>query len=92
MTDAIDTPIEVINKLGLHARACGKFVEVTTQYACDIKIGRGEPLVDAKNIMSLLMLGASQGTTLRLVVQGEDAHAAHDAITQLFANRFHESE
>ena len=55
----IDTTVDVINKLGLHARASGKLIEVTTKFRCSIQIGKGEKLVDAKNIMSLLMLGAA---------------------------------
>lgn len=88
----IDTTLDVINKLGLHARASGKLIEVTIVYQADIKIGRAEHLVDAKNIMSLLMLGAGKGSCLRLVVDGPDEVAAVDAIRALFAARFYESE
>ncbi len=91
-TQAIDTTLEVINKLGLHARACGKLIEVTARHRSDIRIGRGDSLVDAKNIMALLMLGAGKGTTLRLIVQGSDQDKAHAAIRELFALRFHEAE
>ncbi len=88
----IDTTIDVINKLGLHARASGKLIEVTSRFRSDIQIGRGNQLIDAKNIMSLLMLGAGKGTTLRLVVNGADEEKAHDEIKALFAARFHEAE
>ncbi|MEY2862627.1 MAG: hypothetical protein RLY58_334 [Pseudomonadota bacterium] len=88
----IETTLDVINKLGLHARASGKLIEVTTLYRSSIQIGRGESLVDAKNIMSLLMLGAGKGSTLRLVVDGADEQQACDAVCQLFAARFYESE
>lgn len=88
----IDITVDVINKLGLHARASGKLVELTTAYRSDIKIGRNTQLVDAKNIMFLLMLGAGKGSTLRLVVDGPDEQAATDAICTLFANRFDEAE
>ncbi len=88
----IDSTIDVINKLGLHARASGKLIEVTTGFRSTIQIGRGDQLVDAKNIMSLLMLGAGQGTTLRLVVDGADEQAAAAAVRALFAARFYESE
>ncbi len=91
-TTAIDTTLDVVNKLGLHARACGKLIEVTSRHRCDIKIGRGDSLVDAKNIMALLMLGAGKGTTLRLVVNGSDQDKAHTAIRDLFVARFHEAE
>ena len=59
-TEPIDTTLDVVNKLGLHARACGKLIEVTARHRCDIRIGRGDNLVDAKNIMHLLMLGAGK--------------------------------
>lgn len=88
----IDTTVDIINKLGLHARASGKLIEVTSQYRSSIRIGRGESLVDAKNIMFLLMLGAGKGSTLRLVVEGADEQQACDAVCQLFAARFYESE
>ena len=88
----IDTTLNVINKLGLHARASGKLIEVTTVYRSTIQIGRGEQLVDAKNIMSLLMLGAGKGSQLRLVVDVPDEQQACDAIRELFAARFYESE
>jgi phosphocarrier protein NPr len=88
----IDTTLDVINKLGLHARASGKLIEVTTRYRSSIKIGRGEQLVDAKNIMFLLMLGAGKGSTLRLVVDGADEVEAAQAVQDLFAARFYEAE
>ena len=68
----IDTTVDVINKLGLHARASGKLIEVTTKFRSSIRIGKADKLVDAKNIMSLLMLGAGKGTTLRLVIEGAE--------------------
>lgn len=88
----IDTSIDVINKLGLHARASGRLIEVTTKYRSDIQLGRGDRLIDAKNIMSLLMLGAGKGTTLRLVVNGADEEKACEEVKALFAARFHEAE
>lgn len=88
----IDTTIDVINKLGLHARASGRLIEVTSKYRSDIQLGRGNHLIDAKNIMSLLMLGAGKGSTLRLVVNGPDEEKACEAIKQLFAARFLEAE
>lgn len=87
-----DGHINVINKLGLHARACGKLIEITTRYPCQILLGRDDNLVDAKNIMAVLMLGAGCGTTLRLKTEGEQAEAADAAIRQLFADRFGEGQ
>ena len=88
----IDTSIDVINKLGLHARASGRLIEVTSKFRSDIQLGRGDRLIDAKNIMSLLMLGAGKGTTLRLVVNGSDEEKACEEVKALFAARFHEAE
>lgn len=88
----IDTTVDVINKLGLHARASGKLIEVTTKFRSSIQIGKGEKLVDAKNIMALLMLGAGKGTTLRLVVDGPDEQNALDEVQSLFAAKFNEAD
>lgn len=88
----IDTNIDVINKLGLHARASGRLIEVTSKFRSDIQIGRGDKLIDAKNIMSLLMLGAGKGTSLRLVINGSDEEKACEEVKALFAARFHEAE
>ncbi|WP_139850947.1 HPr family phosphocarrier protein [Acinetobacter pullicarnis] len=88
----IDTTIDVINKLGLHARASGKLIEVTTKFRASIQIGKGDKLVDAKNILSLLMLGAGKGTTLRLVIDGVDEDQALSEVQALFAAKFYEAE
>ncbi|MDF2445058.1 MAG: HPr family phosphocarrier protein [Moraxellaceae bacterium] len=88
----IETEIEIINKLGLHARAAAKLVSVATQFQAKVQIGRGERLIDAKSIMALLMLGAGKGSVLRLRVEGSDAEAAHAAVTTLINNRFDEAE
>lgn len=88
----IDTSVDVINKLGLHARASGKLIEVTSKYRSNIQLGKGKELIDAKNIMSLLMLGAGKGTTLRLIVDGSDEEKACEEILALFAARFYEAE
>ncbi|WP_269914908.1 HPr family phosphocarrier protein [Acinetobacter sp. HY1485] len=88
----IDTTVDVINKLGLHARASGKLIEVTTKFRSNIQIGKGEKLIDAKNIMALLMLGAGKGTTLRLVVDGPDEQEALNEVLALFAAKFNEAD
>ncbi len=88
----IETEIEIINKLGLHARAAAKLVGVTAQFQSTIQLGLGSRVIDAKSIMALLMLGAGKGTTLRLVVDGSDAEAAHAAVVALFNKRFDEAE
>lgn len=88
----IETEIEIINKLGLHARAAAKLVGVTAQFQSKIQLGLGTRIIDAKSIMALLMLGAGKGTILRIIVDGSDAEAAHAAVVTLINNRFDEAE
>ncbi len=80
------------NRLGLHARAAAKLVEVVSGFNSQIKLGKGERLVDARSIMALLMMGAGKGTRLRLSVDGEDADAALAAVRDLFARCFDEPD
>lgn len=88
----IDTQVTIINKLGLHARAAAKLVSVTSQFRSRIQLAKGDRFVDAKSIMALLMMAASQGTTLGLRIEGEDEQLAHDAVLALINNRFDEAE
>ncbi|MFP5430271.1 MAG: HPr family phosphocarrier protein [Gammaproteobacteria bacterium] len=88
----IETDIDIINKLGLHARAAAKLVSTASQFTSSIRLGKGERLIDAKSIMALLMLGAGKGTRLHLVVDGADEAAAHAAVVALINNRFDEAE
>lgn len=85
----LEQEIEIINKAGLHARAASKLVALATRFSSDIKLGQTR-MVDGKSILSLMMLGATKGTTLRLQVDGDDEAAAMAAIVQLINNRFDE--
>jgi phosphocarrier protein NPr/phosphocarrier protein len=84
--------VDIINKLGLHARAAAKLVETVAPFKSTVRIGRGERLVDARSIMALLMLGAGQGSQLQLHVAGDDADAAVAAVQSLLERRFDEAE
>ena len=88
----IETPITIINKLGLHARAAAKFVNTAQKFASTVKMSNGERTIDGKSIMSVMMLGASQGTDLILCVDGEDEEDATEALTILIESRFEEEE
>ena len=88
----IETDIEIINKLGLHARAAAKLVSTAAPFQASIRLGRGERMIDAKSIMALLMLGAGKGTKLHLTVDGSDEATAHTAVVTLINNRFDEAE
>lgn len=87
----IESSITICNKAGLHARAASKLVGVTSKFQSSVKIGN-EKLVDGRSILSLMMLAAGKGTTLRIVVEGEDEQNALDAIQFLVNNRFDEGE
>lgn len=87
-----EVEIDIVNRLGLHARAAAKLVEVVSGFNSQIKLGKGERLVDARSIMSLLMMGAGKGTRLRLCVDGDDADAALTAVRDLFARCFDEPD
>ena len=82
----------VVNKLGLHARAAAKLVKLTAGFDSMIKLNMAEKEVDAKSIMGIMMLAATQGSELKLVVRGEDAENAADAVCQMFADCFGEGE
>ena len=88
----IQTQITIINKLGLHARAAAKFVACTSSFSSRIQAGKDGALVDAKSIMSVMMLAAGKGTVLDLEIEGKDEDAALAALTKLIQNRFDEAE
>ncbi|UVL35661.1 HPr family phosphocarrier protein [Pseudomonas sp. B21-041] len=84
--------IEIINKLGLHARASAKFVGVAGQYPdCTIRVGRTpETTVDGKSIMAMMMLAAGKGTKIYLSTEGHQEQEALDALVALINNYFEE--
>lgn len=84
--------VEIINKLGLHARAAGKLVETTTRFNSDITIEKEGRNVDGKSIMAMMMLAAAKGTTINIKVNGEDEVEAMSAVVELINDRFGEGE
>ena len=86
----IRTELPVINRLGLHARAATKLAQLAGRYASSIRCGKQEPLVDAKSVMSLMLLAASQHSMLIFEIDGEDEQQASEAITELLADFFGE--
>lgn len=84
--------ITVINKLGLHARATTKLVQMANRFGAKITLDNGSKTADAKSIMGVLMLAGKQGTTLTLTCEGEDELEAMEAISGLFADYFGEGE
>jgi phosphocarrier protein HPr len=84
--------IEIINKLGMHARASTKLTQTAGQYACEIWIERNNRRVNAKSIMGVMMLAASKGSVITLETAGKDEQAAMDALIALINSRFGEPE
>lgn len=84
--------IIIINKLGLHARASSKLVNVAKKYESEVKLHTQNKSANAKSIMGVMMLAASQGTELDLTSEGPDEGAAMNAVVELINNRFGESE
>ena len=84
--------IKVINPLGLHARPAAKIVECAGRFSSDIWLQYNGKEIDAKSIMSVLMLAAPVGAELGLRIEGSDESPARDALEQLFAAGFGELE
>ena len=83
--------VEIVNQLGLHARAAARFVETANRFAAEVTVQNGEESVSGKSILGLMMLAAAQGTHLTLEATGPDAEEAIDALASLIAGRFDES-
>jgi len=86
--------ILIINKLGLHARASAKLVNVAARFRSKIEIYKddSDKRVNAKSIMGLMLLAAAKGTTLHFIATGEDETEAMRAISELIADKFGEQE
>ena len=84
--------MEVINRLGLHARACASLVKTTAGFNARIEVRTEDHVCDGKSIMGLMMLAATQGTHICVPADGDDAQPAINQIKALFANRFGEDE
>lgn len=86
------TEIEIINKLGLHARASAKLSQLAAQFPCEILLSRNGRQINAKSIMGVMMLAAGIGSTVKLETVGDQADEAMQALTELINNRFGEGE
>ena len=84
--------LELVNKLGLHARAAAKLVHVTSRFASQVTVRNGDEEVNGKSILGLLLLAAPFGSSLTFSAHGEDEDAALDAVEALIAGRFGEGE
>ena len=83
---------EIVNKLGLHARAAAKLTHLAGSYRCEIWLSRSGRRVNAKSIMGVMMLAAGQGTSVLIEAEGSDAEQAIAALSRLIAEKFGEGE
>ena len=86
------SPVQIVNKLGLHARAAAKLTHVAGGFQCDIWVSRSGRRVNAKSIMGVMMLAAGKGAEVLIEAEGADADAALAALVALIADRFGEGE
>jgi phosphocarrier protein HPr len=84
--------VEIVNRLGLHARASAKLTQVAGQFESDVWVSRNGRRVNAKSIMGVMMLAAAQGTKIILETSGTDEEPAMQAVAELIARRFDEDE
>ena len=84
--------VTIVNKLGLHARAAAKFVTLASSFASDVRLARNGQEVNGKSIMGVMMLAASRGSDITLIVNGDDESQAIDKLSELVEQRFGEDE
>ena len=84
--------VEIINKLGLHARASAKLTQTAAQFKSEIWITRNQRRVNAKSIMGVMMLAAAKGTVVQLETEGADEQPAMSALLALINDKFGEGE
>jgi phosphocarrier protein HPr len=87
-----EVTLEIINDLGLHARAATKFVQLAAKYNCDVDIEKDDQTVNGKSIMGILMLVAAKGTTIIIRTRGPQATECLNALAELVRSRFGEAK
>ncbi|HEY4073653.1 MAG TPA: HPr family phosphocarrier protein [Herbaspirillum sp.] len=88
----IQKELEILNKLGLHARASAKLTQTAGKFKSEVWLSYNKRRVNAKSIMGVMMLAAGKGSIVTLETNGDDEHAAIDAVTALIGDRFGEGE
>ena len=86
------TELEIVNKLGLHARASAKLTQLASGYQSEIWLTRNGRRVNAKSIMGVMMLAAGKGSTVGIEIEGSDADIAMGSLLKLIAEKFGEDE
>jgi phosphocarrier protein HPr len=84
--------VEIVNRLGLHARASAKLTQIAGQYTSEVWVSRNGRRVNAKSIMGVMMLAAAKGSRITVETSGTDEVPAMQAVTALIADKFGEGE
>ncbi len=84
--------VEIVNKLGLHARASAKLTKLASQFKCEVWATRNGRRVNAKSIMGVMTLAANKGSRVELETSGEDEEHAMEALVALVQDYFGEGE
>ncbi|WP_426755020.1 HPr family phosphocarrier protein [Myxococcus sp. Y35] len=92
MASVVEGTYEIINALGLHARAAAQMVKVANRFKSEVTIEAQGQRANAKSIMGVLMLAAAQGTQVKLICKGDDADACLQELAKLIGDRFGEAQ
>ncbi len=92
MSQTCRNEVEIVNKLGLHARASAKLTQLASKFSCQVWMERNGRRINAKSSMGVMMLAASKGSKVLLETEGQDAQEAMDALVALIADKFGEGE
>ncbi|HZI10858.1 MAG TPA: HPr family phosphocarrier protein [Myxococcus sp.] len=92
MATVAEGTYEIINALGLHARAAAQMVKVANRFKSDVTLEAQGQRANAKSIMGVLMLAAAQGTQVKVTCKGDDAEACLKELAKLIADRFGEAQ
>jgi len=86
----IEKTIKVVNRAGIHARPSALLVQTTKNFSSNIYMEKGTDRINAKSIMGIITLGASYGTEIKIIAEGEDEETAVEVLAKLFESKFEE--
>ena len=92
MSASVVKVLKISNRRGLHARASAKFVQCVSEFDAEIRVSKDGHVVGGDSIMGLMMLAASDGSTIHVSAIGPDAEQAINALSSLIESKFGETE
>lgn len=88
----IEQEVEIINQLGLHARASAKLTKLASSFPCEVWISRNNRRINGKSIMGVMMLAAGMGSVITIETEGQQEREAMTALLELIGNKFGEGQ